>query len=486
MLGPKQTTWKILYSRFEGPERRAVELLNREVGRRVIRKAGTNQLHVLPCEAEKAQEKIDGNVIVVGTRSESPIAARFVEAAEIPAGGYAVKVVADPGNEEARIVVITAEDPERLADGAVAFIDDYPARHVPIHGGLQYPDRIFDFDLPPDLLASAPGFKARSVFAWGHTLNDYRSYLRDLARLRMNRLILWNDVVPLNIADIIRTAHAYGIEVFAGFAWGWIDGCAQIQDIGPKMLADLQASVIRNYEENYRDAGYDGVYFQSFTERADDTIGGRQIAGTVTDFVNATAAELLALHPALKIEFGLHAQSVWKHLGQLARVDPRVEILWEDCGAFPYSYLPVVKDEAAYLEAERFTDRLIDLRPGAPLGLAFKGLATIDWWGGFVTQRGRFLLGENVPEMTAHDRALRDDAWRTFSAQWVRYGRYALRLARHVHERTGDSTHLCMVGLLDGGRWLPEALCAEIFWSPLDEWDDLLERVMKRPGLQIG
>ena len=38
----------------------------------------------------------------------------------------------------------------------------------------------------------------------------------------------------------------------------------------------------------------------------------------------------------------------------------------------------------------------------------------------------------------------------------------------------------------DGGRWLPEAICAEIFWNPDDDWATLLERVMLRPGLQMG
>ena len=486
MLGPKQTTWKIIYTHFDGPERRAVELLNREVGRRIIRQPGTNILHVLPCEEETPDTKIDQNLIIVGTRAESPLAARFVSADEVPMGGYAVKVVNAPSNPEGRIVVITANESERLPEGAVAFIDDYPARHAPLHGGLQYPDRIFDFDLPPDLLASTPGFRARSVFAWGHTLNDYRGYLRDLSRLRMNRLILWNDVVPLNMPDIIQTAHAYGIEVFPGFAWGWIDGCANITDISQKRLDKLREDVVRNYEENYSELGCDGIYFQSFTERGDDTIGGRQIAETVTDFVNATSADLLQLHPDLKIEFGLHAPSVRTHLDQIARVDSRVEIVWEDCGTFPYNYIPVVHSEEDYLEAEHFTDQMLDLRPDAPTGLAFKGMATIDWCGGFVNQRGPFILGDNVPELLVHDRGLRDDAWRMFSAQWVRYGRYALRLARHIHEKTQGDCHLCMVGLLDGGRWLPEALCSEIFWSPLDNWDDLLERVMMRPGLQIG
>ena len=33
----KQTDWKIIYNSYEGPEKRAVELLSKEVGKHLIR-----------------------------------------------------------------------------------------------------------------------------------------------------------------------------------------------------------------------------------------------------------------------------------------------------------------------------------------------------------------------------------------------------------------------------------------------------------------
>ena len=33
----KQTAWQIVYNEFKGPERRAIEFLNKEVGKRVLR-----------------------------------------------------------------------------------------------------------------------------------------------------------------------------------------------------------------------------------------------------------------------------------------------------------------------------------------------------------------------------------------------------------------------------------------------------------------
>lgn len=485
MLGPKQTTWKIIYSHVDGPARGAVELLSREIGRRVTRKAGFFDLHVLPCERETPGTRLDENAIIVGMPEESPLVARFIPRGEIPAGGYAVNVFPNPKNPEARVVVIAAASPAMLLAGAVAFIDDYPALAAPVHGGLRYPDRLFDFDLPPRALAAAPRVATRGIFAWGHPVNDYRGYLRDMARLKLNRLILWNDYVPINARDIVRDAHGLGIDVLFGFAWGWVDGCGRLTDISPAALAAIRGQVIRRYEEDYRDIGCDGIYFQSFTERNDETIGGRLIAAVVADFVNDVAGELLRRHPGLLIQFGLHASSVRRHLEAIARVDPRVDILWEDCGAFPYAYIPAC-DERAFADTLRFTERILALRPGAPTGLVFKGFATLDWCGHFHHQKGPFILGENDPEILTHDRRLRDDAWRVFSAEWVRHGGRALQVARLAREIAGAGVGLYMAGLFDGGRWLPEAICAEIFWNPDDDWATLLERVMLRPGLQMG
>ncbi|MBO5669983.1 MAG: hypothetical protein J6S41_00405, partial [Clostridia bacterium] len=54
-------------------------------------------------------------------------------------------------------------------------------------------------------------------------------------------------------------------------------------------------------------------------------------------------------------QFGLHATSVNTHLDSIARVDKRVEIVWEDCGEFPYGYTPRVESEAEFEKSLDFT-----------------------------------------------------------------------------------------------------------------------------------
>ena len=77
-------------------------------------------------------------------------------------------------------------------------------------------------------------------------------------------------------------------------------------------------------------------------------IGERNVAETVVNLVNEAAEELWKITPDLHLIFGLHATSVREQLDKIAKVDKRIEILWEDCGEFPYHYRPHVRDREKY------------------------------------------------------------------------------------------------------------------------------------------
>lgn len=264
-----------------------------------------------------------------------------------------------------------------------------------------------------------------------------------------------------------------------GYAWGWIDGCGNVRDVSDETLKKLKESVIEQYEKIYAPLGADGIYFQSFTERNDEYIGGRLIAEAVTTFVNDTAGELLKRYPCLKLQFGLHAQSVHDRLSEIAKVDKRVEIVWEDGGEFPFGYRAIV-DEKEFEKTLSFVEDILYLRGlDAPTGIMFKGFMTLDWTK-FVYQSGPFILGENALEVEEHDKKLRLGAWRKFRADWLRYGEYAVKFARRILEITNGKVNLCMAGMFDGGIWFPEALCAEIFWNPEADFDELVQTVAAR------
>lgn len=476
---PKQTSWKIIYNNYAGFEKNAIDFLTREMGKYLIREEGKYKIYVLACEKEGAP--IDQNAVVLGLYKESQTVQKYVTREEIEGQDYLVKVVENPQNTDCRIVCITAQSPQNLFYGATAFIDNYLIDCAPLHGGLKIPQWCFDYKMPTYSLAESAKIKTRSVFTWGHIINDYRAYIRNLARLRCNQVIIWNEYMPLNAKEVVAYAHAYGLQVIWGYSWGWAE-YKQGDKMDKDFLEKLKAHALQTYEEFYKDTGCDGIYFQSFTETSNQVIDGVPIARIVTDFVNDTVAAFYAKYPDIKIQFGLHATSVKQHLDELARVDTRVEIIWEDCGAFPFDYNPVVTDEQRFEETLELTKKIITLRGNAPFGLVMKGFMTLDWEM-FVSQNGPFVLGENSCAIVQADAKLRAPIWQSMEAGWAAYGEYALRLIREVQQLTGGEVNICMAGAFEGDISLPLGLCAEMMFNPQREFPALLYKVSSRQAV---
>lgn len=477
----KWEDWKIVYNNYSGLEKKAVELLSKDVGKYLIRNEGVYTLYVLPCEKEG--NSIEKNAIIIGLYEQSETVRKFVKKEEIKENGFLVKVVKNPENESCNIVILTACDEIELFYAAVSFLDDYIPNNSPMFGAMRRPQLIFDYPLKEYSYSESTTNKTRSVFTWGHPINDYRTYIDNMARLKLNQLIIWNDYMPLNVRDVIDYAHSYGIEIIFGYAWGWINGCDKLTDISDARLKELKEQIIRKYEDNYAKIGCDGIYFQSFTERPDEYVGGRLIAEAVTALVNDTAGTLLEKYPKLKLQFGLHAFSVKNHLEEIAKVDKRVEILWEDCGAFPFNYDPIVRSDEEFEKTLEFTKKILTLRgKDAPVGLVFKGMMVLDWTR-FAYQSGPFVLGNNASEITEHDRRLRDGGWKIFSASWMQYGQYAMKMLKFIQENALGDVNLCLAGTFDGGMYFPYALCSQMIRTLDDNYGETMNKVARRDGV---
>lgn len=478
----KQTDWKIIYTKYEGVTKRGINLLSKEVGARVIRDLGVYRIHVLPCEAEGC--KITKNAFFVGLYEDSKIIPKYVAASEVSKDGFLVKVIKNPEDEEGRFVILTAHNELELFYAVVSFLDDYIPENAPEHGSNFMPDLIFDSPLKEGSYSEVPDNKARSIFTWGHSINNYRAYIDNMARLKFNELILWNDYIPLNINDIIDYAHSYGIKVILGYSWGWKEIGNKSAEISDESLANVKAIAISEYRDKYSAISCDGIYFQSFTERQEQSVGGRLISAVVVDLVNEIAGEIWKITPNLRILFGLHATSVKQHLSEIARVDSRMEIFWEDCGSYPYSYSSRVKDEVAYQDTLKFTKEILELRGGKGVGLVFKGVMMLDWTK-FVNQSGPYVMGENDSRVAAHDKRLRASSWRIYNANWMKYGAYALQMVRFIKENKLSDVDMCLAGTFDGGIYLPMALCAQMFRTANEDYPDVLRRTARRPSITV-
>lgn len=470
--------WKVVYTDFSAQERRAVELINKELGALVLREKGVYKLNVLP--VEKFGTPIDKNAVVIGLYSENDLIRKYIKEEEIPENGYVVKVFDNPESTELKLALITAKDKSNLFYGAVDFVDDYFVKAKPINvNGLRQADEIFDRETLPDYYnASAPAIKTRAIFTWGHPINDYRHYIDNMARMKLNQLIIWNDFVPVNASDIVDYAHSYGIQVIWGYSWGWLPGCNGV-DLSIDYMEELTNAVVEQYEREYKDLPGDGIYFQSFTEHHFDYLGGLCVAEAVTDFVNKTADKLLTKYPDLYIQFGLHAWSVENHIEFIANVDKRVEIMWEDCGAFPYDYEPAVASQEEFKKAVDFTDKIIHLRKEGLTSVLFKGNMVLDW-DRFVHQCGPYIMGEASQEIIKHDIEMLKPIWKHFQSQWYKEGHYAYDMAKYIAKETDGKMTVGIAGQFAGGHWFSEALCAQILWECDKPYDEILDKVTKR------
>lgn len=478
----KQNDWKIIYTNYDKASKRAVNFLSKEMGKLIIREPDVYRIYILPCEKEPSS--FAKNTLFIGLYDDSAAIKSFVSDSEVPNDGFLVKVIKNPMDADGRFVILTAKSEEELFYAAVSFIDDYIPQNAPRHGSNRMPDLIFDSPIPECYYTDAPLNKTRSIFTWGHSINDYRSYIDNMARLKFNQLIIWNDFVPINISDVIDYAHSYSIKVHLGYSWGWIVRCTEVIDISDSRLTELKNEIITEYETNYKQTGCDGIYFQTFTERKDEYIGNRLTAEAATTLVNMTAKELLSKYPTLKLQFGLHASSVRTHLEEIEKVDERVEILWEDCGEFPYAYTSFVCNEEIFKETLTFTQKILALRGGKGVGLVFKGVMMLNW-NKFVNQSGPYVMGENAKSIIDHDKRIRSASWRIFSGNWMQSTEKAAEMFKFINDNRLLDVNMCIAGTFDGGIYLPFAVTAELFRNPERLPDAVLKKVIKRPSVTL-
>lgn len=471
------TDWKIIYTKFEGISQRAISLLSKEIGGFMLRVLGEYRILVLPCEKEGCA--VSKNAFLISRYRDSAIIPKLVSEEEVPEGGFLVKVIKNPENEDGRLVILTSNEDEGILHAVISFLDDYIPKYAPFVGSNLMPDQIFDTPLTECAYSEVPDNKRRCIFTWGHSFNSYRNYIENMARMRFNELILWNDYIPININDIIDYAHSFGIKVVLGYSWGWKEIGNKTLEITDEKIENVKNIAISEYINGYSKIKCDGIYFQSFTERQEESVGGRLISSIVVDMVNDIANRIWEISPDLRIIFGLHATSVRNRLAEIAKVDPRMEIMWEDCGEFPFSYASCVKDMDEYNKTLDFVKEILELRGGRGVGFLFKGVMMLDWTK-VVRQSGPYVMGENSEKIAYHDKMIRKKAWKAYASAWMVSGKYALDMVRHIKKYKLGEVDIGIAGTFDGGLYLPVALCAEMYRNCDDSFDEILKRTAQR------
>lgn len=434
--------------------------------------AAVSQYTVASCvHADDLTDEIkkDGCLIYVGVK-------RLID---VPKDGYRIKVSKNENGNE--IIILDGDGYANELYAAVDFENKYLVKAIDAnkHDIPYFFNNIFNtFDMPEYDESFTSYIKNRALWSWGYVIYDYKGYIDNMLRLKLNELVIWNDFPPENADEVVKYAHKKGVKIIWGFAWGWSTTCldTDISDLD-KMVKESAAK----YEYDYAHLDGDGIYFQTFTETDKDTIAGRLIADAAVEVVNKTAAKILDKHPNLKIQFGLHATSVHDKLEYIKNVDERVTILWEDCGTFPYTYIP--KMQGDFDETLAFTQKIKNLRNGG-FGTLFKGMSVLDW-GTFKHQPGTYIIGEHSKKKIADKIEEKRKYWKYLQAYWLSNAQYVKKTVETLDRNTLVSA-LVEDGVFDEKVWFPVAVYSEILWNPNRSIDNIMTEAALIPAVYFA
>ncbi len=472
--GPR---WRLLFGIFSGVERTAVIELQK-----IVQYYLPYTLVVEPAVGDGPFE----HLVLVGTASSNSLIARLIASghlcAPVGAEGYSIALMESPWNPGHRLLVVAGMDERGVLYGAqeVAARLFCGGSLLDGFGGSERRKHLESCE--PFAAQEAPVIRNRGLWTWGYPITSYRRYLDNMVRLKMNVLTLWNDQVPLNIEEVLDYAHQRGIRVILGFHWGWgHKGSLNLADSGDRLR--IQEAVLETYRTQYAHLAHDGIYFQTLTEHKDLELAGRSTAAWAVELVNATARALLTGHPGLLIQFGLHATSIGENYVDLAALDSRVTIVWEDCcGQIPYSYYPaqVVEVTADFETMLDYSRKLATFRPGSEFALVPKGWPCIRWLADF-ENHGSYILGEQNGLHSRERLMLRQNEWDRINAYWHENYPLAARFYREMLEVNPAITAAGLVedGLFEEAIQPSVALFAETLWNPMQSNVEIMQRALR-------
>lgn len=472
--------YKIIYGSYENLEKRAVDTVYGAVSAYV-------EYTLTAQSADDVSDKtiLENNLIFIGTEKSNKYIGEFIKngflAPPTEYEGYSFKVDKSPFNSEKTVVIICGFD----SVGTVYCAMDFENYYIPFaensNASPGYFNKIFkSHPLPEYSAVKLPKLKRRGLWTWGHVIYDYKGYLDNMLRLKMNTVIIWNDFLPVNIKEVTDYAHSLGIKIICGYAWGW-DTSRTIDISDPDALSELEKSIVDEYETVYSKLDIDGIYFQSFTETTETSANGVIIADAVVKLINAASNKIFDKFGDVEIMFGLHATSVADKLEYISKTDERIHIIWEDCGAFPYHYIP--QNVENFDKTIEFVDSITNLRgDGEKFGAVLKGLICLDW-DVFQHQSGPFVMGHSDKNFIENRFLERKKIWDYVTSYWLENVLFAKKGIGQIAKNTwGNAVVTALVedGLFEYKIPFAAALMGELLFDSDINEGELLRKVSLR------
>ena len=421
------------------------------------------------------KEDENSRYIFIGTKENNPYIKKLSDKELTHREEYYIKVFNDNA-------IIEGSDEGGVLYGCIDFYGKYIVNYPYTHT-QEYFKNIFESKLPEFEYVSRPSCRDRGLWTWGHCIYDYKGYLNNMAMLNLNTIIVWNDFPPINAEEFVSYAHSLNIKVIWGFSFLWDTAFDKLDINNTDKYID---GIVNYYTDNYSKLSGDGIYFQSFTELKTDNINGIIIAEAVTDFVNKVSATLLDKYPGLILQFGLHATSVRERLELIKNVDKRVAIIWEDCGAFPFNYIPEKIDD--FEETYKFAEKISVLRgQDDKFGAVLKGCVCLDWTK-FEHQSGKLYIGGTSENVIRKIKGEKAKIWKYVQAYWLRNADKAYEMIKLL--TTQKNGELCITVLVEDGAfergiYYPVALYSEMLWNTKADVKDLMCSVALRENVEF-
>lgn len=160
---------------------------------------------------------------------------------------------------------------------------------------------------------------------------------------------------------------------------------------------------------------------------------------------------------------------------------PGIRIVWEDCGAFPYAYMP--ENLTGRAETAAFTDELAHLRPNASVGVVFKGMICLDWTT-FVHRTAPERIGEASETAIAQRQPMARRIMRLVQSSWLNQRRRnAGYRSVWPSMRTARFSLCWKTAWFDRQIWFPAALFAAALWDCGQSIDQLIRETALRPDV---
>lgn len=409
--------------------------------------------------------------IYIGTKKTNPYIANNSKTKLSCSEEYSISVSGDTA-------IIEGFDDAGVLYGCVDFYNKYIVTTVNTNISQNSLHDVFGGDnLPAFEYISAPSVANRGIWTWGHVIYNFKGFIDNMMRLKMNTLIVWNDFVPVNAKEMIDYAHSCNVKVIWGFSWLWDTNCSLVDF---DKLEEGTDEVLAKFEKEYLPLGVDGIYFQSFTELNVDKIGDVLVAEAVTDFVNKTAAKFFDKFGEMELQFGIHATSVSQKLEYIRKTDPRIRLYWEDCGSFPFAYIPSQIEN--FENTCEFVSQITNLRENECFGAVTKGFVCLDW-SEFKHLPGSFCI-DNCSKAVIKNRVDRkNNFWRHTQAYWLANADKAYSMVKQMQNNLqGDLyiTALVEDGMFEENVMFPVALYSEMLWDTNSDLRELMSSVALR------